>query len=586
MVSPSTDRRYGLNSSAAIKVPVVVATTGNTTLNGLQTIDGVALSQGDRVLVLYQTNSAENGIYVADSGIWSRDVDFSRSNDVIEGTVVKVLHGTSTGWWGQTAANPIIGSSAIQFARDLISSASTISFTQVGSAVARAVSAKLQDSVSILDFIPVAEHAAIRAGTSTYDCYADIMTAINSFTVGTGFYISGPAIYFPPGTYKCNTTIELKKRVTLWGDGSGLPSGEQAIIVFPANTKGIIVHRYNTTGSTTEGSPTTAGDGSQIFGLKLQGSGGSDTTAHGIWCRARACIHKIQVDGFKGKGIQVLATSGAGGALEGNANGTYIGHARITSNGSHGVFFSGADANAGLTVALDCAINGGWALYDSSFLGNIHLAPQAEGNTLGGFKADSANARALFLGPYSESGQPPSDVIPPSQIIGGLGAAGVTAATLGTLFGGLNGMVAGAIDFASKDGNADVQFGKGATNEEFAVFTRAGSQLWRLKSAVGRIYADWANSAGAEFLQLLDRDQVSTANGYVRNLAESFPTGAPIGLPLGYLDVGLRARVTSTSLSTAPVIGDVYTNPHPLPGGYMAQTYTTAGWKGFGLIST
>src|SRR6478736_6645284 len=54
------------------KDSVRAATTANITLSGTQTIDGVALSAADRVLVKNQTNAAQNGIWVVASGAWSR----------------------------------------------------------------------------------------------------------------------------------------------------------------------------------------------------------------------------------------------------------------------------------------------------------------------------------------------------------------------------------------------------------------------------------------------------------------------------------------------------------------------------------
>lgn len=50
-----------------------VATTQNiASLSGLLTVDGVILQSGDKVLVKDQTLKTENGIYIVDSGAWSR----------------------------------------------------------------------------------------------------------------------------------------------------------------------------------------------------------------------------------------------------------------------------------------------------------------------------------------------------------------------------------------------------------------------------------------------------------------------------------------------------------------------------------
>ena len=58
-----------------IKASVKAATTGNITLSGTQTIDGVSVLAGDRVLVKNQTAAADNGIYVAAAGSWARSSD-------------------------------------------------------------------------------------------------------------------------------------------------------------------------------------------------------------------------------------------------------------------------------------------------------------------------------------------------------------------------------------------------------------------------------------------------------------------------------------------------------------------------------
>ncbi|HEX8622918.1 MAG TPA: glycosyl hydrolase family 28-related protein [Allosphingosinicella sp.] len=71
-------------------------------------------------------------------------------------------------------------------------------------------------SVSILSYIPSGQHAAIAAGTSTYDASADFQTAINAVNAA-----GGGTLYIPAGKYRLNSTITNKPKVCLLGDGVG-----------------------------------------------------------------------------------------------------------------------------------------------------------------------------------------------------------------------------------------------------------------------------------------------------------------------------------------------------------------------------
>lgn len=93
----SVDRLQGISGDLGVKCPVRVATTANITLSGLQTIDGITVVSGDRVLVKDQTNAADNGIWNATTSSWSRALDFDAENDAVAGTLVVVSEGTVNG---------------------------------------------------------------------------------------------------------------------------------------------------------------------------------------------------------------------------------------------------------------------------------------------------------------------------------------------------------------------------------------------------------------------------------------------------------------------------------------------------------
>lgn len=72
---------------AWVKRTVKCATTANITLSGTQTIDGVAVAAGDRVLVKDQTTASQNGIYIASATAWSRAADADASSEIAGGMV-------------------------------------------------------------------------------------------------------------------------------------------------------------------------------------------------------------------------------------------------------------------------------------------------------------------------------------------------------------------------------------------------------------------------------------------------------------------------------------------------------------------
>lgn len=100
-----------------IKTSVRVATTGNISLSGAQTIDGIALTVGDRVLVKSQTAPAENGIYVVAAGAWARSTDMDIWTE-FPGAFFFVEQGSindNTGWVCTANAGGTVGSTAVTF---------------------------------------------------------------------------------------------------------------------------------------------------------------------------------------------------------------------------------------------------------------------------------------------------------------------------------------------------------------------------------------------------------------------------------------------------------------------------------------
>lgn len=107
-----------LRAGMDIKASVRAATTANITLSNTQTVDGVSLVAGDRVLVKNQTTGSQNGIYVVAAGSWTRATDADADAEVTTGLYAYVEEGTAnggTGWVLGTTGTITVGTTALVF---------------------------------------------------------------------------------------------------------------------------------------------------------------------------------------------------------------------------------------------------------------------------------------------------------------------------------------------------------------------------------------------------------------------------------------------------------------------------------------
>ena len=109
----------GLKPKAAVRVATLVAGTLATSFENGDTIDGIVLATGDRILIKNQAAPADNGIYVVQaSGAPVRATDFDSLSpiDEINGAYTAVQEGTQAGQaWVQTGTVTTLGTSAINF---------------------------------------------------------------------------------------------------------------------------------------------------------------------------------------------------------------------------------------------------------------------------------------------------------------------------------------------------------------------------------------------------------------------------------------------------------------------------------------
>lgn len=108
------NNQAGLSGKDAVRV----ATVANITLSGTQTVDGVTLVAGDRVLVKDQTTASTNGIYTVATGAWTRASDADQSSEVKSGMFCFVQEGSinaDSGWLLSTDGTVTLGTTALTF---------------------------------------------------------------------------------------------------------------------------------------------------------------------------------------------------------------------------------------------------------------------------------------------------------------------------------------------------------------------------------------------------------------------------------------------------------------------------------------
>ena len=159
------------------KESVRVATTEAITLSNTQTIDGIAVIAGDRVLVKDQANPYENGIYsVVDGGAWTRaeDMDGSPASEVSGGNFTFVEQGAdniNTGWVVQGDGQIPLGTTSPT--NDIV----WVQFSGAGSITAGTGLKKTGETLSVdlfdADPNPIAAFAGTVAGATDVLLFGD-----------------------------------------------------------------------------------------------------------------------------------------------------------------------------------------------------------------------------------------------------------------------------------------------------------------------------------------------------------------------------------------------------------------------------
>jgi phage-related tail fiber protein len=180
------------------KQSVRVATIANITLSGIQSVDGVVLVAGDRVLVKNQTTASQNGIYVVTAGAWKRSEDCDENAEVTPALTVSVETGTAQAdsiWQLVTDGAIVLGTTALAFQNITNGLARLQSPAFTGSPSAPTPAAATSDaSIATTAFVRAAMAMFGIGITSVAPSIADF----NDETLASGMYYSSTGTLNPP----------------------------------------------------------------------------------------------------------------------------------------------------------------------------------------------------------------------------------------------------------------------------------------------------------------------------------------------------------------------------------------------------
>ena len=286
----------GARSGLDIKQSVLVATTAPAALstafaNG-QTIDGVVLTTGDRILIKDQTSGSENGIYTVNaSGAPTRATDADANAEVTAGMFVFVERGTTNAdsGWVLTTDNPItIGSTGLTFAQ----------FSGAGSVVAGDGLTKTgstfnvggtTDRISVgADSVDIAatyagQTSIVTLGTVTTGTWSASTIAANRGGTGQSSYTIGDILYADTSSTLAKLAGVATGNALISGGTGAAPSwGKIGLATHVSGTLPLANGGTNATSFTTNGvvlggasalSSTAAGTANQV--LRIPGAGGA-----------------------------------------------------------------------------------------------------------------------------------------------------------------------------------------------------------------------------------------------------------------------------------------------------------------------
>ena len=352
------------------KQPVACATLVNITLSGLQTIDGYTTLSGDRVIVKNQTTSANNGIYIASSGAWSRSTDADSWNELVS-AIAFVEYGSQAGsaWFCTVTPGGTLGTTPVtwaQFTTSATYSAGTgLTLTGFTFSITNIGTAGTYGSASSVPVFTTNAQGQVTSVTNTSIAIANTqvsglgtMSTQNANAVAiTGGSINGTTIGATTASTISGTTITATTQFSgpgtgLTGTATSLNIGGNAATATSAGSATTATTATNLAGGAAGSLPYQTGASSTTF-LSAGSNGQYLTLSSGVpaWVSLPANVSSFSAGttGF----TPSTATTGAV-TLSGTLNVANGGTGVTTSSGANSVVLRDANGN----ITTNCLFEG------------------------------------------------------------------------------------------------------------------------------------------------------------------------------------------------------------------------------------
>ena len=324
-----------------VHASVRVATTGTSiSLSAPQTIDGVAVIAGNRVLVKDQSTQSQNGVYIVNASTWVRATDFDSSANVSANAFFFVEEGTlygDTGWTLTNNGTPAIGTDAL-------------TFTQFSGAGSIDAGDGLTKTGSIINVVGTANRISVAA--DSIDISSSYVGQSSITTVGT----------IASGTWSGSFGAVSGANLTglTAGNLSGtIPSGVLGNSTVYIGTTGVALNRSSAaltlaglTLTTPDIGVATATSVNKLT-ITAPASGSTLTIADGKTLTVSNTLTFTGTDtssiafGSGGTVIYSGGNIGAASATSLNSSGLVTGSGFVTTNGAYGINFKDGTGTAG-----------------------------------------------------------------------------------------------------------------------------------------------------------------------------------------------------------------------------------------------